>query len=171
MRTFRSPFIPNQFYSWHQDVRVSGIPQAILDQSIRRDGRFLGLLAEHILVGRFDNLEVSGRSGSSYDLVEYPVGGGLRSWEQKVAAQGKSISLVASCMKGAGRSFDEVKHRARRSGLYGYILIDLSAFPLMRMRGVMIAELDRRGWSKEIKRADLDNLLMPHGDLVTMASG
>ncbi len=167
---FTNPFEPDRLYSWHQDIRVSGIPQAILENSIRKDGRLLGLIAEQIVVGRFDNMKASGRSASSYDLLEYPVGGGLRAWEQKVAAQSKSVSLVASCMKGVGRTFDETKHRERRKGLYGYILIDLSRFPLMRMRGVTIAELDSRGWSKEIRRTDLDNLLMPHGDLISMAS-
>lgn len=118
----------------------------------------MGILADRLICARFDNLEIPKNGCGSFDVVEYPVGGGCRSYEVKTASKNRAANLVPSMMKGAGRQFNNTTHQTRREGLFGYIILDVGSLPNIRMIGLPMDYIQKQNYLKHIPRKALDRL-------------
>jgi hypothetical protein len=143
----RMSFELEEVYEWTESLSIGSVPDEDAHEMVRHNARMLSFWMPAILTQRFSNL-VEDRSLKGALCVRLPRGKPLKIAN---AASGKSCNVEPSGNKGKGRYSSTVDLATQRERLDGYIVVDVSQFPRIVMRGYPKARV-----YTEITRSEID---------------
>ncbi len=106
-----------------------------------KDGRIMGLLAEHLIDNVYRNATRSSDEGTPWD-IHLRDGNRIFTYQCKVAnckTPSAKFDLKPSRMKGVGRKYDRQQMEEHLCQIDGFILVELSQFPVLTIWTMPVA--------------------------------
>lgn len=163
-RAMTKRLAPGEIDSFNATGQFSflGVPPNILAHYFQ-DGRFVGMLMDHVLAARYTNLSAHPKGNNTgFDLYQAPdKKSGSHTplvWESKTWTK-NGCDLAPSNMKGKGRKFSAKTFKAGVQNLTGgFIVTDVRKFPEMRIFAVPSDVHAKMGHPRKLRDADVAHI-------------
>lgn len=128
--------------SWNEDELAKAFKVTVDDiREYLTDGRRVSFIIERRLKWENPGWELAASEGAGYDMLD-PEGG---KWEVRSITKG-GVYFKPSAQVGSGRSYNEEGFFKKLSGIEGYILSDITTFPVVTCYVVPVENVMR--WHK-----------------------